>query len=78
MNLHWSGKRLRDGLLLLGFAAVLPAQNDRASLTGIVTDQSKGVIANATVALNELDTGSQRTTICNASGLYIFSSLPLG
>jgi hypothetical protein len=59
-------------------AGTLSGQSDRASITGIISDPSKGVIQGAKVTLKALDTGLERVTTTNSSGLYSFSSLPLG
>jgi len=66
---------LIGSVLLL--TSLLCAQ-DRASLTGTVTDGTGSVIAAAAVALQSTDTGLQRATLTNAAGIYEIPSLPVG
>src|SRR5436309_1089513 len=48
------------------------------NITGTVTDPSHAVVANATVTLKGLETGSTASTVTNASGGYTFSLLKPG
>ena len=59
------------------FVCSLYAQ-DRAALTGTVTDATGAVITDAVVALQSPDTGLYRTTQSNGDGIYEISSLPVG
>src|SRR5205823_3667471 len=59
-------------------SAVAPAQSIYGTLTGIVSDQSQSVIANATVRLRDQQSGSQRETKTNTDGYYTFVSVPPG
>jgi hypothetical protein len=59
-------------------AAVAAAQIDTANLTGIVADESGGVIRNAEVELTNQNTGAGRVTHTDASGRYNFEQLPPG
>jgi hypothetical protein len=56
----------------------LAAQTDRSTLTGIVLDPTKKVVAGAEVKLTAVATGIVRTQATNNGGVYTFSSLPLG
>lgn len=66
-------------LIVLALSAIpLLAQADRATLTGIVMDPTQRVIAKANLTLSSVETGIERTEATNSSGVYTFSSLPLG
>src|SRR5438128_2265828 len=49
-----------------------------ATLNGVVRDSSGAVIPQATVILRNTDTGTERQSLTNDSGLYVFVSVPLG
>ena len=49
-----------------------------ATLQGIVTDPSGGVVANAKVTVHNQSTGVERTTTTDASGAYQVAALPVG
>src|SRR6266849_33052 len=51
---------------------------DRATVTGVVTDQSGNSVANATVKIRNDDTGVETTLTTNAAGAYSSPSLVLG
>lgn len=57
---------------------ICPAQNDRAALTGTITDPTSGVVANATIKLVFPGTEQVRVTTASASGVYRLSGLPIG
>ena len=59
------------------FSYALSAQ-DRAALTGTVTDATGAVITNAEVALESPDTGLHRITQTNESGIFEIPSLAVG
>ena len=46
-----------------------------SDLTGIVTDQTGAVVAGATIVLTDPATGSDKTTISGATGLYDINGL---
>jgi Carboxypeptidase regulatory-like domain len=79
-------KRLRASLalllcfVLLGFfsAVSLQAQGIFATLTGVVSDPSGSVIANAKIVLRDAVSGSSRDTVTNSEGYYTFASVPVG
>jgi hypothetical protein len=56
----------------------LIAQNDRAALTGTITDQSHGAIGSAKVSVKAIATGSEHATLTNSAGAYTLSALPVG
>lgn len=59
------------------FAASLSAQGD-SSLWGSVTDASDAGVSAATVVIKNLETGTERTLLTDASGRYNASALPVG
>jgi len=67
---------------VLVFAALLillapaPAQEVSASLTGVVSDPSGAVVANATITARDTTRGTPWTTSTNAEGIYFFPRLP--
>jgi hypothetical protein len=54
------------------------AQADRAALTGIVLDPTQKAVPGAKVTLTAVATGVVHAQTSNASGVYTFSSLPVG
>jgi hypothetical protein len=64
-------------LLCLG-AADLPAQSLYATLTGVVSDPTQALVAQATVKLRDERSGSLRETVTNTEGYYTFASVPVG
>src|ERR1035437_4772 len=65
-------------ILLCALAANLPAQSIYATLTGVVSDPSQGLVAQATVRLRDEGSGSLRETATNSQGYYTFASVPVG
>ena len=59
-------------------AAPLWAQSGTASLGGRVTDQQGAVVPGVSVSISSAATGSSRSTVTNASGVFQFSALPPG
>jgi Carboxypeptidase regulatory-like domain/TonB dependent receptor len=49
-----------------------------ATLNGVVRDSSGAVIPKATVTLHNTETGTDRESLTNESGLYVFVSVPPG
>jgi hypothetical protein len=69
--------------LVLSFAAAcmcLPilGQSFTGRILGIVTDQSGGVVAGATVTITDVQRGAKRSTSTDASGQYVAPELPPG
>jgi outer membrane receptor protein involved in Fe transport len=67
-------------LTLIGlFASTqLSAQFDSAQINGTVRDSSTALIPNATVQIQNRDTGLVRETVTNSAGIYILSHIPPG
>src|SRR5262249_26316235 len=49
-----------------------------ATLTGVVSDPSGGVVPNAKITLRDAVSGSIRDTVTNGEGYYTFASVPVG
>jgi Carboxypeptidase regulatory-like domain len=64
------------GLLVL-FTSLVWAQAGTGELTGLVSDPSGAVVANAPITLSNSATGDNRTTNTTAAGVYRFSGLPV-
>ena len=63
-------------LFLLAGAAF--GQEDRASVTGIITDTSKALVRGATIQIDNKAKGFHREVISNDSGAYLIPGLLLG
>ncbi len=59
------------------FSGTLWAQGGTGELTGLVTDPTGAVVANAPITLTNRATGEQRTTVTTAAGTYRFPALPI-
>src|ERR1035437_2461973 len=64
--------------LFCAVAANLPAQSIYSTLTGVVSDPSQGLVAQASVRLRDEGSGSLRETTTNNQGYYTFASVPVG
>ncbi len=62
--------------IVLSAASVFAQQN--ASVSGIVTDESKGVLPGVTVTATSLDSGRVSTAVTDAKGEYQLVNLPPG
>ena len=65
-------------LLLLSFSVNGFAQVNTSSLTGLVTDSSGAVTAEAVVTVTNKATNVSQTTKTDSSGYYTFATLPVG
>jgi len=63
------------GLAML--AGTMWGQGGTSELTGLVTDPSGAVVANAQITLTNTATGEKRTTVTTAAGTYRFPALPV-
>jgi len=59
-------------------AAVAPAQTTQATITGLITDESRSPLPGATVMVRNESTGFTTGTATNAKGEFILNQLPLG
>jgi len=66
------------GLALFCVAGLIWAQGIFATLTGVVTDPSGALVANAKVTLRDAESGSVRDTVTDGQGYYTFASVPVG
>jgi Carboxypeptidase regulatory-like domain len=71
-------KLLASAGLAIILAATLWSQAIFATLTGIVSDPSGAVVANAKVTLRNTESGDLRDTTTDAQGYYTFASVPVG
>jgi hypothetical protein len=69
--------RLLLALVVL-FSAMLPAQTSRGTVTGVITDQTKAAVPNATVEIVNKETSVTRTTTTNEQGVYRFDAVDPG
>jgi hypothetical protein len=63
-------------LIMGGYPAL--GQGIFATLTGVVSDPSGGVVPNAKITLRDSTSGSTRDTTTNGEGYYTFASVPVG
>lgn len=64
--------------VLVLLCGALTAQTPTGTITGTVTDESGAVVPNAKVTITNQATGSARTVLANAEGLYSAPALPPG
>lgn len=65
----------------LGMWLIAPpayAQFDRGQISGVVKDDTGGVVPGATVTAIQVDTQAPRTSVTDGSGFYTFPNLPPG
>jgi hypothetical protein len=66
--------RVNSSLVILVCAvsatAPIPAQSIYGTITGIVSDPSNAVIADATIKLRDRQSGNLRETVTNSEGYY--------
>src|SRR5437899_10083921 len=75
------GHRISLLLVALVLVLVIPhsaSAQATATLNGVVRDSSGAVIPRATVSLHNTDTGTERESLTNDSGLYVFVSVHPG
>ena len=66
------------GVVCTGIVDMCFGQVQNASLTGLVTDPSGSVVPGATVTIKNVATNSTQSQQTDASGYYVFPSLPIG
>ena len=68
-----------SSLLLLTFGTTtLPAQGDRGSIAGVVSDSSGGVVPGVTIEAVNPATNLKAETVTTSTGVYRLLSLPIG
>src|SRR5436190_14281490 len=69
-------------VVVLGFLLLLPsavlAQLSTGQISGRITDDSGAVLPGVTVTVVQTETGQTRTTVTDASGLYVLPNLATG
>ncbi|MCU1386051.1 MAG: Outer rane receptor for ferrienterochelin and colicin, partial [Acidobacteria bacterium] len=69
------------GLTMLLIAAIhfgAAAQETTGTITGVASDQTGAVLPGVSVTIRHTTTGTSRTVVTNADGLYTASLLPIG
>src|SRR5215471_4693954 len=69
---------LFKALLLVSSMAVLNAQTNMGTVTGLVTDRSGAVLPGVTVIARNTATGAEATTVTSSAGNYLIPNLPVG
>jgi hypothetical protein len=69
---------LFKALLLVSSMAVLNAQTNMGTVTGLVTDRSGAVLPGVTVIARNTATGAEATTVTSSTGNYLVPNLPVG
>ena len=64
--------------LMLALAVPAMAQEQRASIEGVIKDASGAVMPGVTVEVRNLEVGSVVSTVTDATGVYRFPALPPG
>ncbi len=64
-------------VVAVAFSCAIFAQST-ATIQGTVTDATGASVPNATVSVRNQNTGEERSTVTDASGLYVIPSLPVG
>ncbi len=65
-------------ILLLAMAWPIAAQQDRATITGVVTDPTGAVIPAAEIRITNMATNADYDTTTNEVGWYVVPNLPIG
>ena len=78
MDVRSLGKLLAVMAGVAILSATLWSQAIFATLTGVVTDSSGAVVANAKVTLQNADSGDRRDTVTDNQGYYAFASVAVG
>ncbi|HEY9436686.1 MAG TPA: carboxypeptidase-like regulatory domain-containing protein [Blastocatellia bacterium] len=64
--------------LIAGAFSAVAAQATSGTISGIVVDESQGVITSATVTVRNVGTNESRSTATDSEGRYRFPNLPVG
>src|SRR5689334_3583494 len=71
-------RNLKLLVMAVSFAAMVCAQSQNASISGQVTDESGGAVANAVVTLTASERNAVLKVTSDANGLYSFPNLSPG
>ncbi|HEX3322259.1 MAG TPA: carboxypeptidase-like regulatory domain-containing protein, partial [Terriglobales bacterium] len=80
-NMVWQGSARRFlavALFVVLAATIVMAQSDRGTLAGTILDNSGAVVANATITITGVDTGTTYTAISSSAGAYRVPDMRLG
>lgn len=72
------GRFCLAAFLVLLFANAAAAQRATATVRGTIRDSTQAVLPGVTVSATNKDTGFNRTTVTNSSGVYSLTELPVG
>src|SRR6516162_5887038 len=75
---HFISRSFVAVCVLLALSFLVYSQAPTGTITGIVTDQSGAAIANVTVTITDKATGTARSLVTNAAGLYSAPALTVG
>src|SRR3954451_14351585 len=67
-----------EAIVCLVLASAVQGQSYRSKVSGIVTDQSGGLVVGATVTLSNLNTGIKVVRNTSESGLFVFDLIDPG
>ena len=73
-----SAARLKAALILCAGSAILMAQTNMGTITGLVTDRSEAVLPGAKVSARNTATGAEARTVTSSTGNYLIPNLPVG
>ena len=80
--LHWPSLRVHQFAMMLLFILLVPtaafAQQDQGTITGIVTDSTGAVVADAKVTVTDVNTGFTLTRDTDKSGSFTIAPLKIG
>src|ERR1700733_16088872 len=66
------------GVVCLGAATFVHAQQVLGGITGTVTDRAQAAISSAQLKITNISTGLSRTTAAQGNGSFAFPDLPSG
>jgi hypothetical protein len=78
LSARWCTRFSLGLILLFGSTMSVWAQYTTARLSGIISDPTGAVIAEATITVQDEGTGYTQSTKSESAGQYLFSSLPVG
>src|SRR6185503_1092560 len=76
--MYRQGKYLVVVFVCLVFAGLLSAQTGNGTITGVVTDPTGAVVANAAIEVKNTETGVVSRAVSTDTGNYTVPQLPIG